>query len=112
MRTFPDVDLVTGNDQDKVRLRHAVLEDGCSEQVVLKALEKLTRSELSQEVGRVLDVGGLPIGHIRGVALHLPLCMCVYVNEYVYRVHACSMCVYTLIGSTMCVQYAHGMYTR
>lgn len=80
MRTLPDVDLVAGDDQNEVRLCHAVLVDGGSKQVVLKALKKLTGSELAQEVRGVLDVGRFPVRHVWGVALHLPLykeCVCV-----------------------------------
>ena len=70
---LPDVHFIAGDHQDKVCLCHDVPVSGGPKEVVLKALEELAGPELTQEVGGVLDVCGLPVQYFRCVTLHLPL---------------------------------------
>ncbi len=50
--------------------------EGCAIQVVLKALEGLPMTELTQEVGGVLNISSFPIFEIWCLTLDLTLYMC------------------------------------
>ena len=71
----PEVDLVSCDDEKEVGGGEGVMVDGRPEEVVLKALQRLARLQLSREVRCVLHVRRLTIAQLGGVALYLPLCV-------------------------------------